>query len=353
MFTNRKEKKRMRTKKSRSSTGPRIARGLLAVGAAFLLILLLYACQPAPTAPPEPTPVPPTATAMPTPLPDQSEIHADLASSTHGTYDLYHGPNTWCARCHSPQNWDPQATVGKPPNCFSCKFPTDEEVRIADGNDLIPEEAWVGIPCETCHVMDEHGIASQEIAWLNPISKEYVEVKTSTELCEKCHTETTNNLFGSAVAHKISYGSAHLNYAGFIGDSAPPQYCTDCHDAHTQEAKQCVDCHEIDETAHARGKYAEMKDVVTCMACHDASPDFDPPPASMTYSVGPHGEDGLWVPIDVSVGRGGEPANAPFVSHAIQGEVLCTRCHSEGNTYGLIVLTDAGEIPAPAPTATP
>lgn len=346
----------MQTKKARSNTGPPFARGLLVVGAALLLALLLYACQPAPTPTPVPTAIPPTPTAMPTPLPDQSEIHADLAESMHGYYgdDLYHGPNTWCARCHSPQNWDPEATVGKPPNCFSCKFPADKEVRVADGNDLIPKEEWVGIPCETCHEVDANGIASAEIAWLNPITKEHMEVKTPTELCEKCHTTTTNNLFGSAVVHKIYFGSAHLNYAGFINETTPPQYCTDCHDPHSQEPKQCVDCHEIDEATHSKGQYAVMKDSVTCMACHDAAPDWKmQTPSEIAWSVGPYGENGQWVSIDATLDGDGVPANTPMTSHAIQGEVVCTRCHFDGNPYELTVLTARGQIPAPVATATP
>ena len=96
-----------------------------------------------------------------------------------------------------------------------------------------------------------------------------------------------------------------------------------------------------------------MEAEVSCMACHDASPDWNLlTPSKLVYSVGPFGEGGMWVPIDATVGRSGAPANTPFVSHAIQGEVLCTRCHFAGNTYELVVLTAAGE-PVPEPTATP
>ena len=325
---------------------------LSVVGALVLLAMLLYACAPAatPEPTPTPTPIPPTPTA--TPLPDQSGVTAAWEGSMHNIYDLYYGPNTWCARCHSPQNWDPEAVPGKAPNCFSCKFPADAEPRVAVGNDLIPQEEWVGIPCETCHMVDENGIASEEIAWLNPISMEYVEVNTTTELCEKCHVTTTNNLFGSAVVHQVYFGSAHLNYAGFVNETPPPQYCTDCHDPHSLVAKQCVDCHEIDEASHSKGMYAEMKDVVTCMACHDASPDWSlKTPSGITFAVGPYGENGVWVPIDATLSKG-VPKNIPIVSHAIQGEVVCTRCHSIDNPYGLTVLTAAGAIP-PTPTATP
>ncbi len=101
--------------KSSDKTRPPNVRWLIAGGALLLYALALYACAPAAT--PEPTLVPPVPTA--TPLPDQSAYVAELESSMHGYYgdDLYHGPNTWCARCHSPQNWDPAAVPGKAPNC--------------------------------------------------------------------------------------------------------------------------------------------------------------------------------------------------------------------------------------------
>ena len=275
----------------------------------------------------------------PEPIPDQSMYLAAWEGGSHNTYDLYHGPNTWCARCHSPQNWDPEATPGRPPNCFSCKFPTDEEVRVADGNDLILEEDWVGISCNQCHKVDENGTAG-EVAWLNPISMEYKAVKTTTELCEQCHVTTTGNSFGSAVTHKITLGgSAHLNYGGFLGDVPPPQYCTDCHDPHALEPKACGDCHDVAASeTHAAANF--MLGKVSCMACHDAS----------GLDVGPHPTDPdneLWTTQVTEMGRAG-PSTSVVVSHSIQHEVLCDRCHFEANTWDLTVLTAEGEIPEPA-----
>ncbi len=122
----------------------------------------------------------------------------------------------------------------------------DEEVRIAEGNPFVPEEEWVSIVCATCHEADENDVVSEEIAWLNPVSMEYDAVNTPTELCEKCHVTTTGNAFGSAVDHKITLGgSAHLNYGGFLGDTTPPQYCSDCHDPHNLVPKECEDCHDV------------------------------------------------------------------------------------------------------------
>ena len=292
----------------------------------------------------EPTTLPPTPTDEPTPPPDQTEIQAAWESSPHNTYDLYHGPNTWCARCHSPQNWDPEATIGKPPNCFSCKFPTDDEVRIADGNDLIPEEEWKAVNCETCHIMED-GFAV-EVAFYdprsdNPINFTYEEVSNNTELCEKCHVTTTgtSSPLRSSVDHKITLGgSAHLDYVGFLGENPPPGECTDCHDPHSTEPKTCTDCHELNEGEHAKGMYPLMKDTVTCMACHDAS----------GAEVGPHpAEDNdQWVTLLTEEGRRG-PTTSAIISHSIVYEVSCDRCHFDENPWELLILTAEGEVPTP------
>jgi hypothetical protein len=326
-------------------------KNLIILGALLLLVLIVSGCQPTEvikevevTVVVVATEVPPVPTEEPA---DQSAYHADWESGPHSTYDQGRGPNDWCARCHSPQNWNPEATVGRPPNCVSCKFPA-QDMTVGDGNVLIEEADWKAIPCESCHVMD--GEYATDIAWLNPISMEYVDVSNPTELCEKCHVTTTGNAFGSAVDHKITLGgSAHLNYGGFIGEEAPPSFCTDCHDPHTAEPKQCVDCHaeDVASAEHAGGMYGVMKDTVTCMACHDAS----------GADVGPHpAEDNdLWVPQVTTMGRGG-PSTDAIVSHSIVYEVLCDRCHYADNAAELSVLNADGSIPDPdaeAPTGAP
>ena len=313
------------------------------LGVLLLIALILGGCQSEPeikevevTVVVEPSAVPPIPTEEPA---DQTEFHVAWESGPHSIYDQGHGPNDWCARCHSPQNWNPEATVGRPPNCVSCKFP-GQEMTVGDGNVLIPEEDWYAIPCESCHVM-ENGYAG-EIAWLNPIKMEYESVATSTELCEKCHVTTTGNAFGSAVDHRVNLGgSAHLNYGGFLGEEAPPTYCTDCHDPHTTDPLQCVDCHaeDIEKAEHAFGSYALMRDTVTCMACHDAS----------GADVGPHPDEDidLWTPILTEMGRSG-PTTSAIVSHSIVYEVTCDRCHYEGNPYDLTVREADGSIPDPS-----
>lgn len=330
-----------------------------------LLVLTLSACAaevpatPLPTPEPvieyvqvtvvvPPTEVPPPPTVEPTPLPDQSAIITAWEASPHGnTWGEGKGPNTWCSRCHSPQNWDPESFIGPPPSCFSCKFPTDDEMRIAEGNPFIPEEEWIGIPCETCHVM-ENGVATAGIAWLNPVKMEHEAVNTPNELCEKCHVTTvgTGNPVRSAVSHKILLGGpAHLNYAGFIDEVKPPTYCTDCHDPHSQEPKQCQDCHTIDPASHALGRYGLMADTLTCISCHDAS----------GAEVGPNPDEaagGVWTTLLTEEGRSG-PTTTAIISHSIQYEVACDRCHFDANPWELTVYTEDGEIPEPTETPAP
>ena len=287
----------------------------------------------------EPTPVPTEETPESPPPPDHSAIFAAWEQCPHGnTYDLGKGPNTYCSRCHSPQNWNPAATVDNPPNCVTCKFPTDPELRIASTMDFVAEEDWVGINCETCHIV-ENGVVQEGIAWLSPLTGEYLEVSTSNELCTNCHltSQGVSSTGGRGVQHEIYLGgSAHKNWAGMTSTERRPEYCSDCHDPHTQQPKACIDCHEIDEANHAKGFYPEMAGMVTCMACHEAS----------GMAVGPHPDEsmgGVWVPIVAEIGRSGDLTISAVVSHSIQWLVECDRCHSEGNVYELPVLTADGE----------
>lgn len=335
----------------------------IAIGSLLLLALMLGGCQSAETPAPaepvvetvietvtvveyvevtvvvEPTPAP---TEEPPPPPDHSAIIAAWEGSPHGnTYDLGKGPNTYCSRCHSPQNWDPASTTDLPPNCVTCKFPTDETIRMATTMDFVEEADWVGINCETCHRVED-GVVQEGLAWLSPLTGEYMEVSDSTELCTKCHltSKGVSATGGRGVEHEIYLGgSAHKNWAGLLNTEQRPDTCSDCHDPHTQVPKQCGDCHEINEAEHARGKYVMMKETVTCMACHEAS----------GMDVGPHPDEemgGIWVPTVTEMGRSGLSTSA-VISHSIQWEVSCDRCHFEENPWELTVYTAEGEIPEP------
>lgn len=319
----------------------------LMVGVVLLLALLIASCQPAPTPTeavveePEPTEAPVIPT--PVPPPDHSAFVAAWEASPHGnTYDLGKGPNTYCSRCHSPQNWDPASTVDRPPNCVTCKFPTDPELRMATTMEFVAEEDWVGIACDTCHRVDEMGVVQAEIAWRSPLTDEYIDVSNSNELCTKCHltSQGVSSTGGRGVTHEIYLGgSAHKNWAGMTTTTRRPEYCSDCHDPHTQQPKTCQECHSIDTATHAMGSYPMMAETVSCMACHEAS----------GMDVGPHPDEamnGVWVPLVSEVGRSGQLTTSAVVSHSVQWLVACDRCHSEGNAFELPVLTADGQVPA-------
>jgi len=266
------------------------------------------------------------------PITDFPEVMEAWAGSPHGnTYDLGKGPNTYCSRCHSPQNWDPAARPGPPPNCVTCKFPQDPELRIAPTMDFVEEDDWVGITCSTCHVVEGDLIDTTSNAWLNPIAMEYEPVARANDLCGKCHTNSTgvSETGGRGVNHEVILGgSAHRNWAATIGVRRPDT-CTDCHDPHTQQPMGCVDCHSDVLNLEPHVIHGE---VVSCIACHDAS----------GAEVGPHPDTGIWTTILTEMSRSGEMTTTAIVSHSVQWLVNCDRCHFEGNPAGLTVLDASG-----------
>ena len=79
-------------------------------------------------------------------------------------------------------------------------------------------------------------------------------------------------------------------------------------------------------------------DTISCIACHDASGS----------DVAPHPDEemnGVWTTVLSSMSRSGEPTLAAVVSHSIQWQVSCDRCHYEGNAWELEVLDETGAPP--------
>jgi hypothetical protein len=354
-------------------TGPPIiprrwGRLALMLGVVLIFTLAAAGCSSpppptaAPTQPPAPTDVPPKPTAVPEVVPvvqqpvvtepepqgldPQKVALAQVAweSSPHGnTYDLGKGPNTYCSRCHSPQNWDPASKPSDAPTCITCKFPTDPELRIAPTMDFVEEEDWAGIGCETCHKTVD-GVVTGEMAWLNPISMEHELVGTPNELCQKCHLTTSGVKAsgGRGVTHEIRLGgSAHANWAGQYPQGWRPQYCSDCHDPHSTQPKDCVDCHAdvLTLDTHMKGTQEAHADLY-CLACHDSS----------GMLVGPHpdpAQNGVWTTLVTSVSRSGAVTTSYEKSHSIQWQVDCSRCHYRENPWELDVLMPDGSVPAP------
>ncbi len=223
------------------------------------------------------------------------------------TYALEKGPNTYCAKCHAPTNWDPGATIDSPPNCVSCKFPFEASPRSAISNPLIAEEDWASVGCNVCH-REQNGAIDPEMAWFDGATGYYETITSATELCEKCH------LNNETLQHKRDLaGGAHAEFS-----------CTECHDAHSTEAS-CTDCHQevlIDPLVDHM-QYSETHPNLTCVACHDAS----------GLQAKPDPEN-RWVTFRTTELMG-RISSKPYQSHIVQRSVNCRRCHYANNPWAL------------------
>lgn len=330
----------------------------------FLILVscFLSACNTLPGAPSDEVSLnTPTVMQEPTMTNKMQAVTDAWKSSIHAnTYSLEKGPNTYCAKCHSPLNWDDEAKVDQPPNCVSCKFAFEAEPRIAVGNPLVPEEDWKNIDCLVCHKINEEQETVQ-LGWLNTITGYHETVANTTELCEKCHLDN------QTLRHKRMLGeNAHVSFQ-----------CTDCHDPHSLRAncknchsisldatptealdhppsrtnEDCILCHpnawdEHDRTIQEAGnddcgschvelvdqmKKAEMAQAhsilhanVSCVACHDAS----------GLEVGLFETNNILIPFRTTELLGRQNTK-PYQSHALQRDVDCGRCHYSGNPWNL------------------
>lgn len=270
-----------------------------------LIVIALCACGPAPSPATAPSPVP----ATPTPAPEQRLAREAWQKSPHAnTYDEGKGPNTYCARCHSPLNWDPKAVVDPAPNCVSCKFAFDPQMRVATGNPPVAREAWRDIGCEICHVVKD-GAASATPTWLDTRTGYHETVADSTELCAKCHTDT-----------------ATIRHARDLGMETHEQFaCTACHDAHSTAAScAAAGCHPA--TAGSAPGHDSAHAKVTCGACHDAA----------KLEAGPLPDGSAWVTFRTTELLGRKTKTA-YASHNLQRAVDCARCHYASNPWKLPV----------------
>ncbi len=330
----------------------------------LLASLFLPACQQSnPIAQPTPVATPSAIPATPTLPAEQAAAYSAWSGSPHSnTYDLEKGPNTFCARCHAPANWDYQAKADPPPNCVSCKFPHEDKPRIAVSNPLVPEEEWKDIGCEVCHRMNGK-IASPEMAWLDNATGYYETITDPDVLCEKCH------ITAGAIQRGISVGEhAHKDYRcvqchephsttascvssgcheDVLAASLLPSVehanlienaqCEECHpngmqlhDMETQRSgnTDCLNCHiEMDNVAPdqtAPAYHSKRHAAVDCVACHDAS--------GMEVM---QAENSAVLTTFRTIKSPSGVSTAAFVSHDIQTAVDCQRCHYAGNSFNL------------------
>jgi Zn finger protein HypA/HybF involved in hydrogenase expression len=280
--------------------------------------MLLAACNNTSTATP-------TLTLSPR---NDAAIRAAMSEGVHAdTHGLGTGPNTYCARCKSPANWNPYATIDLPPNCVTCKFDSDTQMRVAEGNPLVLEQDWQGIRCYNCHPITENNSVEEAIAWWDPVADSYLQLDNSTELCEQCHRNSeAGTLRRRALAESIAHADAT---------------CTTCHDPHSGQAT-CSACHnegdtETDFVANCWRPYlapdaAKLHTDMLCQTCHDNAglelrPVEDPAESYLDQ----------WAMWRTTMIAGVIPSTHVWVSHNLTREVNCTRCHYAENPWGLAI----------------
>ena len=211
------------------------------------------------------------------------------------------GTNIKCARCHAPIQWVP-AMEDIPESCLTCKFEVEPPPPV------VVEAEWEHVPCQVCHKVKKDEV-QPEYLWLEIAQiEEYAELASTTELCLKCHTGA--DLPGH---EEILFTDVHQDLT-----------CTECHDAHsTTSGCSKPGCHEDTiNPAEPIAGHDEDHAQVACMACHDAA----------GLEVGLDEELGLWTTF---LATGGGETMTPLVTHEVQLEADCERCHYSGNPWGL------------------
>ncbi len=255
-----------------------------------LILFVLTACQPAEEVAITPTPTP-------TLPPEQKEAWEEWEGSQHAdTYQPQAGAdNTYCARCHSPLNWDHAATL--------------------ENNVTVPEEEWHHVSCEQCHYTDGR-IADAGVTWYNSYTEVYEYIDTYDELCTKCHVDE----------------EPYFHYGRDMGDEIHQgMVCTDCHDAHDPYAS-CGDCHldVLEAGALPGAQHVGLSDRSQCLECHTNGMD------THSMEVQRQGEKDCLVCHDYFANLT-EDDLAPVHHSSVHSQVDCTACHdATGLEIGLV-----------------
>lgn len=287
------------------------------------MILFALLCLPAvlgtvsASAPPvTPTPHLPVTPHVAT-LAEVQTATAQWSVSRHAnTFDAGTGANSTCALCKSPRNFDPDAFAKlAAEDCSACKRELGQPRPDLSGGVPVAQAEWKNIGCDVCHQAVGNSY-STALAFWNPELGAYESIKTSNELCGKCHAEQ----HGFGVIWEQSVSAAHKGWE-----------CTRCHGSHNAQV-QCIDCHDANS---GRGATAHQQhSSVDCTACHDAMKSViwqDPYPNSRFYQ--------RYYPQRTA------HALRSWPSHNLQTAVECTYCHHPQDAQMKIV---ADQVKCPA-----
>jgi hypothetical protein len=318
-----------------------------------LLIILtgfVFAACTAGVESPEPTPsTQPTGTSVPE-FSRQQEILAIWRRGPHSKISFKSEfAQPYCAKCHSPQDWDPAVNPDEAFACASAIVNLKNGVTGEHNNQFYDIATWHAIGCKTCHLIDVNGDINRDTVWIDQETGKVETISKSINLCTKCHTQTHD------IDHSVDLGNDGL-HSTFD--------CILCHDPHkttatcsnggchknvandltllkdlvvepgheTETAHNCAGCHFLATQVAEEGQLTHIgvqHSHLSCAACHDGS----------GMEVGPVENSNTWTTLQ-SVEWEGMTAKKAKFSHIITKEVDCTRCHFKGNPWEL--KTDVG-----------
>jgi Cytochrome c554 and c-prime len=258
-----------------------------------LFALSLAACAGAATASPTPSPTVPTELPpppTPTPLPPTPVATANP-----------HVAGADCAACHQEEHkrWATTLHAASPADvllntehdtaellideCLNCHTPFQAgTLKVGDFVQPLDQKGpwklveanvnkWQAIKCEVCH--DPTSTAPNKLAFFDPATHQYVPVKTTTELCEKCHqpgTDDSRDLKGS-VHEGLQCATCHF-VKGSEMSLDPHQACATCHPKVNPKHPDVTTLDTSDKSADSKNDIHFL----TCATCH---PKGTPTPA--------------------------------------------------------------------------
>lgn len=238
----------------------------------------------------------PTATSQ-----DPEMIQAIWETGPHADTYIVSDENTNsnCTRCHAPMNWNPTLEN-------SAESSGGSSAKSAINSNFVSEGDWLHVGCSVCHKTENEQIVSDHVWLENPLQQEYIEVDSSTALCDKCHLAAEVDGHESVIVE-----GSHIDFQ-----------CTDCHDAHDGTAScSASGCHEpFAQECERIQTHDKPHSETSCSACHDAG---EP-------KIAWNEANEVWDAF-TPLGEGTTDEIKPYTSHDIILEVPCDRCHAPGN----------------------
>ena len=226
-------------------------------------------------------------------------VPAFVLACTYGTEApaVAHGRDAACPDCHSAElhrwrgtlhaasaaavltNVEHNSTEQLTNECIQCHAPFQagvidvgsfvQPLNMTGPWTALPNPAWEAIKCQTCH--DPQSTAKNLLAFYDPIQHSYVGVKSTTDLCEKCHqagTDDSRDLAGSVHA-SLQCTDCHFQQ-GMEMSLDPTGVCAKCHPAVMPNHPDVTTL----ETTYYRKDSPNNIHFITCASCHSwAAPD--------------------------------------------------------------------------------